>query len=489
MQEVLPPGIGKWRSIQLVAVGPGPDIARLAEATASVLRKVQFRLSVPQVVVADFPGETQAFDPRFLLDSLAQYRRSADEFVFGLLENAVTDFAFGHKDVGQGVAFTSSAAWAMLSHLPVQAFLLYQCAAYALRFAVPSLAMHDETLGCVQDFCKRKHEFGFKLRTADFCPECTEVIARALSKDERGAIIDLLEAARQLALNRPNAKFGFEAMALSEVVDREYPFPIAWAYRAVQLETRPERRWFKLVQLFDVTFRYVISVGVALTSRIPKDLWPASIASRVQQLSWASLGTRQALACEYLRWLPTLGSDAALPSLADAMIGDRRQLDSLARGLQSVVRDRNRTIGHGTTPGGEAEFQQHQSTATELLELLRPWRAFPIVRAVQSGPIRNGVGHYVESQAMGSNAQFAQHSFTSTHHFDSDAVLRDGENHWVSLYPWVVWQTCEACQHETIWFYEGHDERTITIREAGRDHQVRLPMQEAPAAFKSYFAS
>lgn len=278
----------------------------------------------------------------------------ADELQLGLLEHAVTDSAFGHKHAARGVAFATACEWALLSHLPVQAFLLHQCAANIVRLAVPKLELHAMTLGCIQDYCGVKQDFNIKLRTADFCPGCREVVEHAISKAECDALTDMLEAARQQALGRPILGLGFQPLALSELVDREYPFPIAWAHRAVQLEPRPEQRWFKLVQLFDVTFRYIAAVGVALTSDLPSHSWPSSIRSLIRGISRASLGTRQALACEYLRWLPTLGSDARLPTMVQAMIRDRRRLDVLSRALQIVVQDRNRTIGHGATLGGEA---------------------------------------------------------------------------------------------------------------------------------------
>lgn len=112
-----------------------------------------------------------------------------------------------------------------------------------------------------------------------------------------------------------------------------------------------------------------------------------------------------------------------------------------------------------------------------------------MVHATQAGPIRDGVGHYVESLVMGSNTLFVHRAFTSNRHVDSDVVLRDGDDHWVSLSPWVVWRTCESCQHESIWLYEGHDDRAITVRESGRDHQVSLPMEEAPRSFRVFFAA
>jgi hypothetical protein len=38
--------------------------------------------------------------------------------------------------------------------------------------------MHRETRGCMNDFCRNKKDIGFKLRSADICPECLEIIQK-----------------------------------------------------------------------------------------------------------------------------------------------------------------------------------------------------------------------------------------------------------------------------------------------------------------------
>jgi hypothetical protein len=36
--------------------------------------------------------------------------------------------------------------------------------------------MHRETRGCMNDFCRNKTDIGFKLRSADICPECLQIL-------------------------------------------------------------------------------------------------------------------------------------------------------------------------------------------------------------------------------------------------------------------------------------------------------------------------
>jgi len=38
--------------------------------------------------------------------------------------------------------------------------------------------MHHDTRGCMNDFCQNKRDIGFKLRSADICPECLETIRK-----------------------------------------------------------------------------------------------------------------------------------------------------------------------------------------------------------------------------------------------------------------------------------------------------------------------
>jgi hypothetical protein len=63
--------------------------------------------------------------------------------------------------------------------------------------------MHQESIGCVMDFCKNKHEIGLKMRTADICADCQQTLrARNVPHAQLRYTFDMLEAIRRQLLFR-----------------------------------------------------------------------------------------------------------------------------------------------------------------------------------------------------------------------------------------------------------------------------------------------
>ena len=63
--------------------------------------------------------------------------------------------------------------------------------------------MHQESIGCVMDFCKNKHEIGLKMRTADICADCQQKIRdRNVPHAQLRYAFDMMEAIRRQLLFR-----------------------------------------------------------------------------------------------------------------------------------------------------------------------------------------------------------------------------------------------------------------------------------------------
>jgi hypothetical protein len=61
--------------------------------------------------------------------------------------------------------------------------------------------MHQKPIGCINDFCQHKHEVILKLRTADICPVCLQVMQhRAVNPHIVKQVLDILEGVRSQML-------------------------------------------------------------------------------------------------------------------------------------------------------------------------------------------------------------------------------------------------------------------------------------------------
>lgn len=98
----------------------------------------------------------------------------------------------------------------MFTALP--AFLAYEIAHHGLRAYGPSwrpeALMHEDTRGCLLDFCGTRADIEIKLHTGDFCTQCQEGLRAAGMPMERllrvAEAIRELAAAPQTAASKPN---------------------------------------------------------------------------------------------------------------------------------------------------------------------------------------------------------------------------------------------------------------------------------------------
>src|SRR4051794_11696922 len=105
---------------------------------------------------------------------------------------------------------------------------------------VSSDRAHQETRGCLFDFCANKPDYAFKIRTADVCPDCLNFLHVRLGQPGLDHVLTLLERVRLVALGRDADATGERSAA--EAVDREYPFPIAYCFRSMQVELSYSRK-------------------------------------------------------------------------------------------------------------------------------------------------------------------------------------------------------------------------------------------------------
>ena len=88
----------------------------------------------------------------------------------------LADNWFSHWHPREQVAVISTWNWDNTALVPIEAYLVYELLLNSLAVISPHyspLALaHEETRGCLWDFCGDKREIEIKLQTMDVCPEC-----------------------------------------------------------------------------------------------------------------------------------------------------------------------------------------------------------------------------------------------------------------------------------------------------------------------------
>lgn len=115
---------------------------------------------------------------------------------------------FSHWHEPQRTAVSSLHAWNDTADVSVEAFVVYEILLYGLhalspRYKVLDIA-HEETRGCLFDFCGLRADIEIKLQTMDLCPSCEHRLNN-LGIDLT-AVKDVCEAVRELARPRPRPR-------------------------------------------------------------------------------------------------------------------------------------------------------------------------------------------------------------------------------------------------------------------------------------------
>lgn len=109
---------------------------------------------------------------------------------------------FSHWQERDRTAVVSLHGWERLSSLPERAMIGYEVLLHGLRAVssgyAPELFLHDETRGCLFDFCSRKEEVSFKLRAGSLCEPCRRALPE-IGISPTG-VLSVLETVRALAL-------------------------------------------------------------------------------------------------------------------------------------------------------------------------------------------------------------------------------------------------------------------------------------------------
>ena len=117
------------------------------------------------------------------------------------VEPLLRDGWFSHWHAGERTAVISMAGWDQLSSLPEAAFMAYELVLYGLHALCAGYdamkMVHQETRGCLFDFCQKKADVAIKLQAGHICDACLEELSDlGIDRDE---VTELWRAVQTLA--------------------------------------------------------------------------------------------------------------------------------------------------------------------------------------------------------------------------------------------------------------------------------------------------
>jgi hypothetical protein len=146
---------------------------------------------------------------------------------------------------------------------------------------------HYQPEGCFNDFCRRKSDLNFKLRTADICGDCLEVYRSAgLSDSLFSQVCNIMEETRRLATNTSQ-------FLPQEEIFKTWPYPVAITRHKVVQSRRPLFRFLLLLDHFDSMVRYFFLAREVSEGRQPTLEDRPSLGWWVDQLAQSLKGAKQ----------------------------------------------------------------------------------------------------------------------------------------------------------------------------------------------------
>lgn len=188
-----------------------------------------------------------------------------DSFVFILTEKPNANNFFGYLDPSHPKnGFIHAGDWERFIHCPTELPVAYHILALMVQHYMVQKEsdlvhiLHQEPVGCVNDFCRNKREVILKMRTADICPKCMELLVQKLNPPETNHVFELLESLRIKMLFAQNMRQHIEPSPL--VVTSENNLVIT-AYGNLEIRMTPLEKTLYLLYI-----RY--PEGIHLTSLV-----------------------------------------------------------------------------------------------------------------------------------------------------------------------------------------------------------------------------
>jgi hypothetical protein len=256
----------------------------------------------------------------------------------------------------------------------------------------------------------------------------------------------------------------WQNLRLPNEIERGYPFPIAYCFRALRAELRPLDRWMRLYDLYKLVVRY--TTFVLLADRAARGITcPPRLGELIQKLNYGLDGD-WGKACAGLMRLSSgrKARNSAVFGFLDSLDAQQiSDMESLSIGgmediSRSIVRERNSKQGHGYKQDAVAYqkvFDQHLPGMKRWLAALAPLAECPLIRPVELLKHCDGECVFVSKILVGADTIFLPYKMHSTQLPETVCQLLspDGERRLV-LHPWLHLDRCTQCQREMVFLYD-----------------------------------
>lgn len=278
---------------------------------------------------------------------------------------------------------------------------------------------------------------------------------------------------KMFALSSVQAKFERFGSQTDKAFFQSLPFPIAVVYRKVVNAANNTQRFSLLIELFEVTIRFVALVNLAdyVNGRRQESVIVDQVPA-CQRLQAPALG-------DWVNLFRSLVELKAAPETVPFLKEIKSfSLAKYRRTLQEFVEIRNASLrGHGATQSEEEYELKYQEHSPKVFDLVRSLGFLASYTLVKTGPMeKEGEFFKIAVQVlMGDNPHFEQSYITSRTPLDTNRVLylnQDQES--VVLDPYLVLEHCPECRRPEVLLLDKISDRKITYLSYEHGHKPAI---------------
>ena len=192
-------------------------------------------------------------------------------FLLTPIPNELNWFGAARRDGAARDFFIHTDDWDWFTSAPLPTLITYEIVQFIMMFGLSEAQRallipcgdvnrefaHEQTSGCINDFCEEKRDFALKLRTADICEGCLKQLEEyGASQELLTQVVELLEVCRQAATS--TARYIATKPSFTE-----WAYPVALTRHKATQAREPVLRFHLLMDHFDCMVRFALFVHLA----------------------------------------------------------------------------------------------------------------------------------------------------------------------------------------------------------------------------------